>query len=249
MEFVGFIIVIGIIFIVLNANRRDTKDLRNQKQLETNRLTVHPYPARQTYHQHKARCSDSLVRSFFDGNDSANIIVLDIETNGLHSEYSVLSCSAIKYDVNLRDCTMIELGRFDRYYYPAEPFESKAIAINGLTKEEISRRRGSSIYSMLFANDRDFEKFCSNVHGFVCHNVDFEARFVRQMSKRRSFCTMKSNTNIVKTAFLEWKKEYKWPTLKETADYYGISVNADLLHNSMVDVEITAKIFQKMINK
>ena len=58
---------------------------------------------------------------------------------------------------------------------------------------------------------------------------------------------MMTNMNIVAVEFMKWKKQWKWPKLSETAAYYEIGFNKADLHSSMVDVEITAKVFMKML--
>lgn len=253
MEIIGLLIIVGgILFFVFRNHRqsssqKDIRDLQISRELQNRELSSRYDTSQPRGYVQNAQCFDPVTRKFFDGRDTANIIVLDIETNGLSSRFSVLSCSAIKLNVSLLNCTFNELDRFDRYYYPIEPFEAKAIAINGLTKEEISRRRGGATYPMHFTHDKDFDRFCGDVHGFVCHNTDFESRFVAQMGQCRKFCTMKTNTGVVKTRYLSWKEDYKWPTLEETAQHYEIHVDRDRLHNSMVDVEITASIFHKML--
>ncbi len=187
------------------------------------------------------------ILDFFGNQSKAKIAGLDVETNGLSGRQSVLSCSAIKYQSAFANAQLNELGRFDRYYFPREQFDPRAIAVNGLTRDEISRRRRGKGYPEHFKHDSDFETFCEDVHGFICHNIEFEARFIDLINGKKKFCTMKSNTGVVDTEYLHWENEHKWPTLAEAAAHYGIPFDKGSLHNSMTDVEITAKIFEKML--
>ena len=44
------------------------------------------------------------------------IIIFDLETNGIKN-CSVLSISAIKLEIDEKDLSVKEIGKFDRYYY------------------------------------------------------------------------------------------------------------------------------------
>jgi DNA polymerase III subunit epsilon len=187
------------------------------------------------------------ISKFLDTETKTSLIVFDVETNGLSEGFSVLSCSAIKYEIDPKTYEMTELGRFDRYYFPEEQFNSSAIAINGLTKEVITERREKANYPEHFDQDVDFKKFCKGVLRYVAHNISFDIQFIPFLKNKKKLCTMKTNMDIVAVVFLEWKNEWKWPKLSETAIHYGIPFNKHELHNSMYDTEITAKIFLKML--
>lgn len=186
------------------------------------------------------------IDGFLNVKRKTNIIVFDVETNGLSKEYSVLSCSAIKYQFDPNAYEMKEVDRFDRYYYPLEEFNPSATAVNGLTRTVIDERRADASYSRNFNDDHAFEDFCKGVNRFIAHNISFDCKFVSLPGKVK-FCTMITNTDIVAASMHPRKNEWKWPTLSETATYYGIEYNKCDLHMSMVDTEVTAKIFMKML--
>lgn len=188
------------------------------------------------------------IDKFLDVKRKTQVIVFDLETNGLTGESSVLSCSAIKYDIDPNNYEMSELDRFDRYYYPSERFDAGAIAVNGLTEEVIANRRGEASYPKHFTEDPGFEQFCAGVVRFVAHNISFDARFIPFVGRKKKLCTMMTNMDIVAVAFLKRRNEWKWPTLPETASHYGISTAKANLHSSMTDAEITAEIFGKMLD-
>jgi DNA polymerase-3 subunit epsilon len=142
---------------------------------------------------------------------------------------------------------MKEVERFDRYYYPVERFDPSAIAVNGLTGEIITARRGEATYPKYFTEDPSFEQFCSGVRRFVAHNLSFDTQFIPFIGDKKKFCTMITNMDIVAVDFLKWRNQWKWPKLSETAVHYGISFSENDLHGSMKDTEITAEIFRRML--
>jgi len=204
---------------------------------------------RDTKHEHPAirKHARPEIDKFLDVKRKTRIIVFDLETNGLNGESSVLSCSAIKYEIDPSTCGMTELDRFHRYYYPREQFNPQAFLVNGLTKEAIDQKRGDATYPKYFTDDPDFENFCKGVMRFVAHNISFDAQFIPLIGKKK-FCTMMTNMDIVAVQYLERKHQWKWPKLSETAVHYGIQFSENELHSSMADTELTAKIFIKMLD-
>ena len=179
------------------------------------------------------------------------IIFFDVETNGLDcSKYSVLSFTAIKYEIN-KKLELFELERINRYYYPGEKSNPKATRINGLTKPKIKELRGRADYSDFFEDDFEVEKFCRDTEVFVAHNIDFDINFCPFIPVTANICTMKLNTNIVKAKLIKYGDDVKWkyPTLAETANFYKINLNSSRLHSSLYDVQVTKAIFEKMIKK
>ena len=158
-----------------------------------------------------------------------------------------MSCSAIKYEINIDTYEIIEIERFNRYYFPVEEFDPSAVAVNGLTKDVITKKRGNSDYPKHFKQDSDFQKFCNGVYKFVAHNISFDSKFIPFLKGKQKFCTMMTNMDIVAVEFLSWKNQWKYPKLSETAKHYKIPFNKKSLHSSMSDTEITAKIFFKML--
>ena len=62
------------------------------------------------------------INEFLNVKRKTKIIVLDLETNGLDEGASILSCSAIKYEIDPKTFESKELDCFNRYYLPVEPF-------------------------------------------------------------------------------------------------------------------------------
>jgi DNA polymerase III epsilon subunit-like protein len=218
----------------LNVKRSTTNtigDIQNQVNLPPTRNNAKPD-----------------IDKFLNVKRKTRIIVFDVETNGLYEDCSVLSCSAIKFEIDPKTYEAKELERFDRFYFPVERFNPEATDINGLTREIISEKRISVHYPKHFIYDTDFKQFCEGVVRFVAHNILFDMRFISFLKAKKKFCTMKTNTDIVAAEFLKWKNEWKYPKLSETASFYEIAFNEIDLHSSLADTELTAKIFFKMCN-
>lgn len=196
--------------------------------------------------------SDDSLKTFLDNCKNHNnlLIVFDLETNGLNCmAHSVLSFSAIKFSI-IDGSSLREEGRFNRYYFPTEAFNRAATNINGLTRKKITELRRPEDYAKFFLDDKDdIKEFCQGVFSYMAHNFQFDSGFINFLPMLNAFCTMKSNTNLVKAKWLPNKGEWKYPTLSETAWYYKISASSRSFHNSMYDVEVTAGIFQEMIKR
>ena len=176
------------------------------------------------------------------------VIIFDTETNGLN-DCSVLSISAIKIDVDLKINSCKEIEKFDRFYFrnEGEEINADAIAINGLSDEEILKRRTDSNakYSKYFEKDNGFEKFCKDTEYFVAHNIDFDSKFL-SFELKNKFCTQKSNINIVKKES-GTEGKYKYPSLMETAEFYNIKLDRSQWHGSEYDTYICKEIFMAML--
>lgn len=176
-----------------------------------------------------------------------DVVVFDAETNGLDPErFSVLAIGAIRYQWDDYEI-LKEVGRFERFYYPKEEYNKRAIEVNGLTAEVIAQRRGNVTYPEHFDDDKGFKDFCQGVRLFAGHNISFDAGFVPFVKRFRKFDTMKSNTNIV--CISNGNGGWKWPTLQETAQYYGVPFDELSTHGAMYDAEIAEKILVKMLQK
>ena len=175
------------------------------------------------------------------------VIIFDTETNGLEN-CSVLSISTIKIDVDLKLNSYKEIGRFNRFYFrnEGEKINAEAVTVNGLTDEEILRRRVESgiKYSKYFEKDRDFIDFCKGIEHFVAHNISFDRKFI-PFDLKTQFCTKESNIDILKIPGKFGK--YKWPRLNETAKFYGIELDENRWHGSEYDTEICKEIFMAML--
>ena len=178
------------------------------------------------------------INRFLNEETPVNLIVFDLETNGLEKTFSVLSCAAIKYQIDPIAQEMTKLDSFHRFYFPIEDYNPQAIEKNHLNKQTIADNRGECDYPEHFRDDKDFEAFCKDVSHFVAHNINFDAQFTPFVKSRKTFCTMKPNKGFFGG---------KWPSLAEAAEHYGVDYDVDSLHESLYDVEITTNVFQAML--
>ena len=177
-------------------------------------------------------------------NGKRSVVFFDLETNGLNNNFSVLSITAYKGIVDSESREVEIVDKYIRYYYPVEPYSPRAIEVNKLTKEKVDELRGKVKYPRHFKDDfTDLYEFIGDSNHFVAHNIEFDRKFMG-MELRNQFCTMKSNTEIVKLA--RKNGGYKFPKLFETAQYYNVPVNISELHDSTYDVEIMVEVFKKM---
>jgi len=184
---------------------------------------------------------------------SAHFTIFDVETNGLvPNRYSVLSFSAL----HVR--TWRENGRrffhvqdeFDRYYYPQEPYNRKAIEVNGLTREVIAsrRERTGGLYPVHFFKDKDVSDFCRKTELAVCHNTPFDSKFLKHYHGYefpRLFCTMREFTEYCAIPHQFYR--IKWPKLEE-AVMIICGRNDFAFHDSLADCYAVLEILKIMGN-
>jgi DNA polymerase-3 subunit epsilon len=178
-----------------------------------------------------------------------NVIFWDTETNGLEKTNSVLSISAIKYTFSVSD-EKIEnnkIDQYERFYFRklGEAIGKEAIAVNGLTDEMISKKRNGDDYPEHFCDDiASFRSFCKDTRHFVGHNIFYDKQYLNFWLPN-IFCTMKANTKIIGLKRANGK--IKFPSLEETAKFYGIEVDKNEMHGSMYDSFVTYQVFCRML--
>ena len=183
------------------------------------------------------------------------VIVLDLETNGLKEGKSVLAVGAIKYDIDENN-TLAEKERFVRYYFAREREEPNAIIINGLTKKKIEELRGENCtYPKYFYEDfGTFTDFCANCLHYVIFNAKFDMQFIKHAEDVAEydwhiFDPMITNADIMRLNWSDSRQSYKYPTLKEALDFYGIERKSSKLHSADYDAEMTTAIFKEMLKR
>lgn len=160
-------------------------------------------------------------------------MVFDLETNGLDSSSSVLSCTAEKYDALEGLLTGREF--FHRYYFSREPENPSAIRVNGLTRIVLEEKRRGRNWPEFFRDDWDFIGFCRDAELIVAHNVEFDFSFCPFLHGKELFCTMKSHA------------AGKYPRLGDLARRYGLAVAEGDLHAGEYDVSLTTAIFREIL--
>ena len=179
-----------------------------------------------------------------------NVIFWDTETNGLTARNSVLSISAIKcyFGMEGQSGGSGILERYERFYFrkPGEKLGEEAISVNGLSEEVINTLRKNAAYPQNFCDDiNSFRLFCSDTRHFVGHNINYDKKYI-DFELANMFCTMKHNT--IPAGLKRPCGKPKYPSLGETAVFYGIEFDENQLHRSMYDAFITYQVFCKMLD-
>jgi DNA polymerase-3 subunit epsilon len=180
--------------------------------------------------------------AFMGNGEGRHLVFLDFETNGLH-DCSVLSATALC--VTFYNGAFIMGRLFNRFYFPKEKYNSKAVAINKLAEWRLKELRAKSTYVRYFENDRDWEQVCSWGDVFIAHNIAFDRKFMRH-DPNCVFCTMLSNASELKLSRRPRTNEWKWPKLRATAAHYNIPIRTELLHFGYYDTWLCFSIFQAM---
>lgn len=242
MAFFGLLIVIIIIFLFFKSKNEKPKN---------SRAPIYPtsLSSEKLRHPHRNIVIEE-IKDWLEGSEITDVIVFDTETNGLYPDScSLLSIGAIRYSWDL-DGKLTEKARYERYYYPKEPFNERAIMVNGLTKEVITELRGNASYPEYFLDDyKAFKEFCEGAKLVAGHNVSFDVGFIPFLKNRQKFDTMKSNADVVCVSWNQDREQWKWPTLEETARFYGVPFSPDEAHGSLYDALVTGEILKKMLQK
>ena len=172
---------------------------------------------------------------------------VDVETNGLHPECSVLSCAATIKRASISPLQFAEKKRIVRFYYPQQPVNMQALRIHGLSIDEITRRRTNARYPRHFIDEMIYGEVFSQVDYIVCHNADFEEVYLPTTATGPYFCTMSSNIDTVRRRRRDGT--LKFPSLRETAIHYRISYDEGELHGSDYDAELTSRVFEAMLRR
>lgn len=238
MSVIYFAIIILIIYFFVKQRNDKKSELEEARQMPMHR---EGHPRR-----------DTVVTELIDwlsNIEKTDVIVFDTETNGLHPAFSsVLSVGAIRLSWDRSDI-LKEKARFERYYFPDEEYDSKAISINGLTEERIKELRGDADYPEHFVDDDGFKTFCQGARLFAGHNIAFDAGFIPFVKRKRMMDTITSNADVVCTQWMDKHSEWKWPSLAETAEFYGIAFFPNQAHSSMYDALVTAAILKEMLKR
>jgi DNA polymerase-3 subunit epsilon len=142
-----------------------------------------------------------------------------------------------------------KLGTFERFYwYPTFP-NFGAMKVHHLTPLAIMKLRCGKKWPMFWYKDvLPFIRFIGNDTDLIVgHNSTFDRKFYSFMNNRKIFCTMWSN--VKKVGSLNKNGKLKQPKLIDTARSYGIVIEEEKLHYSAYDVELTAKVFMKMLEE
>lgn len=162
------------------------------------------------------------------------IASLDLETNGLAADKSVLSVGCIIYQVDWNGDSHADLkeeARYERYYFPSEKYDAKAIMINGLTERVIKKSRKRTKYPKIFIEDKNsLLSFLDGCDSIIGYNLKFDLSFIPESKNLKIpfYCVM--GTQKIK--------------LIDKAENERISFNRDSAHGAIFDAELTARLYE-----
>lgn len=194
--------------------------------------------------------------------NNLKIMVFDTETNGLDG--SILSFSGVIAEMDLENnkCTIVE--EFDRFYYPLEKFDMKAMKVHHISLNTIrnKQREANHSYPMFFRDDIEyFFQLAKKVDILCAHNMAYDLGVLQIADPEKFFTlfdqhglpkkkldTMKVNESVLK---LPGKYGYKWPTLTETLEFYREYLCKPIeeiqFHNSLEDCKATLMVVDAML--
>ena len=198
------------------------------------------------------------LANFFAGTLNRQMIFLKLSTNGLmlknSSQPSVVGIAATKY-LLMPGRKMGFISQYERFYFPRESYNPKAVMLNGLDEETLASKRQGCKYSEHFDEDEEsLREYCQDTHLFVGHNIDgFEAKLLPWLSDpdKRAFDIMKENVEILRLEHESgcYSGDWKWPNIRELSDYYSIPFRNHLAISGMQHLQLIASIFQEMLTR
>ena len=198
------------------------------------------------------------LSKFFQRTVNGEMILIKLSTNGLIIENSplpsVVGIAAAKH-VLLPGRKLGFVHHYERFYFPRESYNPKAVILNGLDEQTIASKRHGCKYSERFDKDEEsLREYCQDTHLFVGNNIDgFEAKFLPWLHdpENRTFDLMKENVDILRLEQENggYSGEWKWPRLSELADYYSIPFADEGTISGTQSVQLIRSIFQKMLTR
>jgi DNA polymerase III subunit alpha len=203
----------------------------------------------------------NLELKFEDSSGKIGVfLIVDVETTGLPKNRNakpedldnwprILQISWILFDLFGK-----KINSETFYIKQFEPIPVTATEINGIDDSLIAEKGEDPIKVW-----SRFKEIAKNCEYFVSHNVDFdlpiiEAELIRNgfkksFSRKKKLCTMKIGKNYCQI-YRDYGRGYKYPKLDElfkclffpSAPYFSMTG----LHDSSIDVFVTAKCFFKL---
>lgn len=146
------------------------------------------------------------------------VVILDTETTGFKTEIDQIAQLAYLIIING------EVKSKKNFFFTVDKMDKGAENTHGFSIERLkvlSNGKRFSHYAQEIFQDLDEAMI-------VCHNSQFDIPFIQieferigvRIKPQNIFCTMKYYTNVLK---IKNSYGYKWPTLTEVLDYYGIN--------------------------
>lgn len=146
------------------------------------------------------------------------------------------------------------LDEWQFFINPGVPIAEEAIAVHGLTNEWLAEN-GQDPAEALKEIRLIFLENIDLIH--VAFNMSFDLSILDSEFKRHGVSDtfgayMRDTARLVDAIVIDrhgdkWRKGKR--TLAAQAEHYGVEYNADELHDASVDVELTAKVTVKVLEK
>lgn len=177
-------------------------------------------------------------------------LVFDAETGGIDvHEDRIVQWFMATAD---KDGNLLEKWQF--FINPGVPIAEEAIAVHGLTNEWLEEN-GQDPKKALMEIRLIFLENIDLIH--VAFNMNFDLSILDAEFKRHGVTEdfghyMRDNSRLVDAIVID-RHEDKWRkgkrTLAAQAEHYGVPFDPDNLHDASVDVELTAKVTVKVLEK
>ena len=175
-------------------------------------------------------------------------VIIDIETTGLNTVYGqIVEIAAVRVS-----CKGI-VARFQTLIWPGEdafslPGVEEALRIQGKTMDEFEA--GEPLETAILK----LQAFVGRDR-LIAFNSEFEREFLKEWFPgviHWRDCVMLKASNIMGEAgsgYCPWNDyhgNYKWPKLREAAEYFGVLYNLENGHSALHDAEVAALIWIEM---
>ncbi|TNK83119.1 hypothetical protein [Mycoplasmopsis pullorum] len=183
--------------------------------------------------------------------DIKEIVFLDIKTNGYDVGETVLSISAIKFEINKKTGIFKKIGDFTRYYSYKNNEPEKFLDFHGLSKAKLSQKRKESLRNAQEPYSDDFNSdfielfnFCGQNEYFVGLNIKRWGEFI-QFPLAKQYDLMYEGINVTKLEG-NWKG-HKYPQLYDCVKFFDLAYTWDDISDSYLSALATAEIFMNFL--
>lgn len=185
----------------------------------------------------------------------SKLLFLYVETTGTDpARHAIIQLSGI---VEI-DGEVIEAFHYDLKPFPGDLVTKEALKINGFTMEQLrafpdAMEGYKKFKAMISKYINVYDK--ADKFYIVGYNSRFDDSFLRELYRKCLDAFYGSCfwwpaidvSNMAAFYFIETRKEFKNFKLETVAKAAGIEVDKDKLHGSAYDIEITRKLFKKLI--
>lgn len=168
-------------------------------------------------------------------------IVIDTETTGLNPDqgHRIIELAAI--EINGWDITQ---NRIHRYFNPECEIDAGATAVHGLTLVRLKDEPAFDGFAHELAEFiRDAE--------LIIHNAPFDLGFLNAEFKQAGLSPVESICKKVTDTLLIAREQYpkKKNSLNALCERYEIDNSQRTLHGAMLDAELLAEVYLKMVKR